>query len=1613
MIRNVIFGMAFCLTLVFGAGWNYAVAALGANEVSMGTFVVPKGVQGTDACYPRYSYAGWGTGDFDLTIEWCCGSECNTMTNSYPVNNALSDYTAVWVAQNCAHVFTSAQITNGYTVTETNPCTGQTINTHNVIGEQGPAGNDADIQSVLQVYVPYPSSLGTCTNNVCQHPNQEGYMKTTITYTPESNKSPQEILQNDRCTELMKPVNNEWVSGKLCVAQGSSAVYSYNEGDEYWFQITIPDGYSSHADVVNTSTTLATGYPQNQYVNPMLSNGTTGFPTEPGYVRKVSKYLDNHETYEFVMMDTCNKYAKSTDLSDRVVKCTVSAPGNTLYVQNTSYCLGILQAGCADYDTPVENIDLCTGVGADANKVVKSAKTEYVAHSGTQTKGSVGYKTTYDTMCNGTVNTTVINDTCVGARQTGSNLVTCATGYAWQVCTDQTDTNTATNKYSGCFPDATGGLFAYKDEVVPVNLASTGENLYYCKIQNCDANTACWVNGTVGGTPDSTSDCWGVVNVGGLTGDAGPGCSFVYNNNQWNVCCLPVDATGGVDVNGNWTCKEVEDASILAQLNGWVCKPTYATKYIDASGNEFNSRTATTVGTKTTVTNCDGTFGAAMYAYDDDPCYGLSNEIAAQTVKTKSSVYVPNTSATNIFTPAVGYYENTATMCYGSPQVTYDKDTCTPIADTRTGGAATCNGEHQVYMECRRQDTGATYNICDTIEGVAQGYASINEATGWPKTIYVAPEKNAINTKLIRAGYTAIEHKYLNRNGGVTTEVLHEDTCREAFKRTRTATNATTVTTTVESVLQCTVQAPGATGYVAGETYCLNTDANGSCDGYVTLDDTQTSVLKYHMPTMDSTNTTTPVKPGYTYWQESGTANVVAREIIEETDPCEMVVKPGASGGSSVSTRRCTVLSPGGTGTYASGETYCLGEVNGNCTGYVTVGTMFDDVKDVACGEVAAADKSTTIKSTVRSYVAHVGNTRGYMQLQHSMCDDESTVNDQMPDKCVPVMPANAATCADGTYLECTPQNGGSVYNICESTTGTPINSAIGDVDPCATATTSELKSKTVKTAVTEYHSASGEQTSGARAVGYTTTTQKMCSGTAADDLVITQQDLCERSVTNKGNTTCNAGYEWKTCTHGGTPYYGCFPEENIGKDEVSSDYTDPVFSGSIAPGYLTMTVGGKNVKAYDKCTAVGKAGTGVNASLSGQKCQCGGIKSDGFCTSLGKQYCLGISNDGSCSNALEIGEVLDQNNPCAGANANSTTIVKKITTGAYDRGTVSDGVYPKVGVTQVTKEMCSGTNTEYVEDTCVEIAKPSGVCTPKTSGYLYCLNQTDNTTYYVCKDFGAGNNSIAGKLDEKADASDVTQSALATTLGNTYLKPTDSINAANLSGKVNVERLPDNVVTTTNNKISTDILPNTVVTTTNDKISASILPDSVVTTSSLGSTVSNAITSEVEKGSTGAFKDFATQTSLSGYVKTDGTNLPANIVVTGNTGNNSIGQLLTTNNVVTTGSLGSTVSNAITSEVEKGSTGAFRDFATQTSLSGYVKTDGTNLPASVVTTSGLDNAIAGKTVTFGSKSMTLGDVIELLSSAVGTCTESTVDDRTTTSCTGGSLDLSRTSARA
>ena len=95
---------------------------------------------------------------------------------------------------------------------------------------------------------------------------------------------------------------------------------------------------------------------------------------------------------------------------------------------------------------------------------------------------------------------------------------------------------------------------------------------------------------------------------------------------------------------------------------------------------------------------------------------------------------------------------------------------------------------------------------------------------------------------------------------------------------------------------------------------------------------------------------------------------------------------------------------------------------------------------------------------------------------------------------------------------------------------------------------------------------------------------------------------------------------------------------------------------------------------------------------------------------------------------------------------------------------------------------------------------------------------------------------------------------------------------------------------------------------------------------------------------------------------------------------------------------------------------------ASKNTLNNYVKTDGTNLPSGVITTSNLaqnnivttsalnsavNTAVGTKAVSFGGETMTLDDVVELLSSAV-TCTESDVDSVNTISCSGNGLNLSR-----
>ena len=263
-------------------------------------------------------------------------------------------------------------------------------------------------------------------------------------------------------------------------------------------------------------------------------------------------------------------------------------------------------------------------------------------------------------------------------------------------------------------------------------------------------------------------------------------------------------------------------------------------------------------------------------------------------------------------------------------------------------------------------------------------------------------------------------------------------------------------------------------------------------------------------------------------------------------------------------------------------------------------------------------------------------------------------------------------------------------------------------------------------------------------------------------------------------------------------------------------EYSEPTGDGSGGGYFWKTSIGGlenKSVKCDDSSVPIG---------FTPDKCEEIERPNSNVCTGNGNVYyrCTKQNDNTTKYNLCASGtSVLDKistaqsaaasaasaasaANPCA-SNPNSNTIIKSTTSTSYSRGTKSNGLYPDIGSKTVTKTACDGTTTYTTteQDFCVEIAKPVNVCTGATSAYLRCYNDqvSSDKTYHVCQDLGTGNNSLANKIDAKADASAVTLNALATTLGDTYLKPTDNINASNLTGTINAERLPGNVLTTDN----------------------------------------------------------------------------------------------------------------------------------------------------------------------------------------------------------------------
>ena len=402
----------------------------------------------------------------------------------------------------------------------------------------------------------------------------------------------------------------------------------------------------------------------------------------------------------------------------------------------------------------------------------------------------------------------------------------------------------------------------------------------------------------------------------------------------------------------------------------------------------------------------------------------------------------------------------------------------------------------------------------------------------------------------------------------------------------------------------------------------------------------------------------------------------------------------------------------------------------------------------------------TAVKNTVRQYVSASGNNRGYMKLTHSMCDDQTDdVIDKIDDKCLPVMPASSSVCVNGTYLECTPQDGGTVYYICADTAGTTFSSALSNKEDAVCVGANANSSSVERKKTVSYTAPTGSE-------GYGTYSWKTAVGK-----VVNKSVKCDNSETTISSTPDKC-------------------EEIAKPNGVCTDTT----------------------KVYYRCTQQNDNSTQYNLCASGNSV-------------------LGAAQTAAETAVAAV-------DPCAG-NTNSSTIIKTTSTTTYSRGTKTSGVYSAIGKKTVTKTACNGdTYTTDEQDDCIEVAKPANVCTAATSAYLRCYNaQTgSDQTYYVCQDLGTGNNSLANKIDGKADASAVTQSALESTLGSTYLKPSDTISAS---------QLPSNVVTTTDGKINAGVLPSTVVTIGDDAthgLNTLLATKKYVTESGLESAVSSAV---------------------------------------------------------------------------------------------------------------------------------------------------------------------------
>ena len=682
--------------------------------------------------------------------------------------------------------------------------------------------------------------------------------------------------------------------------------------------------------------------------------------------------------------------------------------------------------------------------------------------------------------------------------------------------------------------------YLLKDEQVQVDIIFVGNKLYYCKAVGCQDHRPDEVPEDV-----DWPNYWTELEVDALQGAPGDSCAFVksYSNPTviegasyyWYKCCGTAFAT----------CTPVTDTDLINKLEDSVCQVNYTHKYLhDNNGGDpiANDTKAGAIGERIIVTNTcnsdaenlDSIYGTdgqngqnGQNGNDYDPCDGLEagSQDALSRVHHTTGVYISHGNGNNGTTTGIGYYQETNVMCdINGNKIVKKYDECEPVSIApgvpRTVAGVTCSGNQTLLLCTPQQGNDSTqYPVC-----------SDAEVADYPKAKYFEPTIS--NGQITAEGYTQKVHKYTANGSEVTLEsdVKNPDECHTVYKVISRTANNNTVTATTQTTKKCKVQSYShpvpSSAWTVDTWYCLNTDANGSCEEYRdSIVDSETSTLKYHLPTMDANDSTKPVSAGYTYYEVTDENDVIVREIVrDKEDKCDnKILGRNANNSSSVTVSQCTVGAPTGTPglttSYTSGTTYCLNYANGTCpSGLTDIGAAIDSAADAEndpCAGVANSSnevKAKTVKKLkTREYTRATGS-QGALEAVYEMCNG-SDHSEATPDECKELPKPTSGTGSDcaGAWMQCGDQtlpdtNSNKIYYYCDTeadsifnaintaeTAATAAQNAATENDPCAdlNATTA---AKTVKK--TEYEYVAKGATGNTTGVGYVKKTKVMCDDT-------------------------------------------------------------------------------------------------------------------------------------------------------------------------------------------------------------------------------------------------------------------------------------------------------------------------------------------------------------------------------------------------------------------------------------------------------------------------------------------------------------------------------------